>query len=513
MAAVADARFAPMQSPCRAAKSTHAALMANLTTLGISARAARALDGDTDRLRYQLHKCVAAPEARPGPGCARGTCAAATKPQLRVVVVGCSMTQGFMNCGTTLPGRQCAQPCYSKRWPKLLEASLQRALPRCRVMVAVSTSRGGRTVTTASRYATRVARVGGGAPAIVITDLTICDLRGISSSLDRAGVEAGWELLIRKAYGHYDPNASTALMHVEAWDRFPMRGCANRSGETHFRLARHYRVPVVSFMLGACAMHPDGDARHWRGGCSPNASTCQSQDEPGLQCEPHPGPHTHAVYALLVAEAISREAAALCRGRRGAVDDAPSSGPALLPAPPRPLPLAADAPTLLPKEMVDKLHGCRAKHGVSNPTLTLDFVEGGCGAPASSDGWRCFEDRPGKRGWIAEGDAGAPSGVLSFGVDAAAWRPTGRLTVTFLRSYDRRMGRARLWLDADERAAVELNGSWARRTSQADIAIVPIRDLCGPACQAAPRDAAHRLSVQRIAAGGSKFKLQLLELC
>jgi hypothetical protein len=42
---------------------------------------------------------------------------------------------------------------------------------------------------------------------------------------------------------------------------------------------------------------------------------------------------------------------------------------------------------------------------------------------------------------------------------------------------------------------------------------VPIRDLCGPACQAAPRDAAHRLSVQRIAAGGSKFKLQLLELC
>ena len=60
---------------------------------------------------------------------------------------------------------------------------------------------------------------------------------------------------------------------------------------------------------------------------------------------------------------------------------------------------------------------------------------------------------------------------------------------------------------------VELNGSWARRTSQADIAIVPIRDLCGPACQAAPRDAAHRLSVQRIAAGGSKFKLQLLELC
>ena len=147
-----------MHSPCRAAKSTHAALMANLTTLGISARAARALDGDTDRLRYQLHKCVAAPEARPGPGCARGTCAAATKPQLRVVVVGCSMTQGFMNCGTTLPGRQCAQPCYSKRWPKLLEASLQRALPRCRVMVAVSTSRGGRTVTTASRYATRVAR-------------------------------------------------------------------------------------------------------------------------------------------------------------------------------------------------------------------------------------------------------------------------------------------------------------------------------------------------------------------
>ena len=312
-----------MQSPCRAAKSTHAALMANLTTLGISARAARALDGDTDRLGYLLHKCVAAPEARPGPGCARGTCAAATKPQLRVVVVGCSMTQGFMNCGTTLPGRQCAQPCYSKRWPKLLEASLQRALPLPRDGVGVDVAQRPH-----GDDGVAIRDAGGAsaaARAIVITDLTICDLRGISSSLDRAGVEAGWELLIRKAYGHYDPNASTALMHVEAWDRFP---CVVAPTAAASPLPPRAPLPRAGRLLHARRVR---DARRRRRAPLARRLLAQREHVPVAgrarpQCEPHPGPHTHAVYALLVAEAISREAAALCRGRRGAVDDVPSSG-------------------------------------------------------------------------------------------------------------------------------------------------------------------------------------------
>ena len=287
-------------------------------------------------------------------------------------------------------------------------------------------------------------------------------------------------------------------MHVEAWDRFPMRGCANRSGETHFRLARHYRVPVVSFMLGACAMHADGDARHWRGGCSPNASTCQSQDEPGLQCEPHPGPHTHAVYALLVAEAISREAAALCRGRRGAVDDVPSSGPVLLPAPPRPLPLAADAPTLLPKEMratKQTEYGCRAKHGVSNPTLTLDFVEGGCGAPREQRRLALSAVARTARASAAGSPRATPArraACSRLASDAAARASDGRLTVTFLRSYDRRVGRARLAAATPTSAPPS---RWQRLVGAAHVAGATspscrsARPLRGARVPAAPRDA------------------------
>ena len=82
---------------------------------------------------------------------------------------------------------------------------------------------------------------------------------------------------------------------------------------------------------------------------------------------------------------------------------------ALSAEPPRTLP--ADAPTLMPSPILAEMSGCRMHHGVSNPTLTLDFGAA-CGSPVTpTTGWRCYEDRPGKLGWIAEGDmsAGMPT--------------------------------------------------------------------------------------------------------
>ena len=186
-----------------------------------------------------------------------------------------------------------------------------------------TTSRGGRTVTTAQRYESRVKRAARN-PHIIITDLTVCDLRGVTSSLDEVRIKAGWETLIRRVLAE---ETSPALVHMESWAAFsPMGPCrTNRSAHAlHLPLAQHYGVPVASFMLGVCAHRPEtAPLRHWRGGCSPNASSCGGLlgegglDMRGTACEPHPGPHTHRVYALVLAELLLGEARRLVLGSQG----------------------------------------------------------------------------------------------------------------------------------------------------------------------------------------------------
>ena len=92
---------------------------------------------------------------------------------------------------------------------------------------------------------------------------------------------------------------------------------------------------------------------------------CVRLDTPGAQCEPHPGPHVHRLFAMLLAERITQEALRACtaaaRPRRAGKAGGGSGGSggggsfgggggggswAALPAPPTTLP--ADAPTLLP---------------------------------------------------------------------------------------------------------------------------------------------------------------------
>ena len=436
------------------------------------------------------------------------------------------MTQGFMNCGSTNHGFQCMLPCDSLAWYRQLEVQLRRGLPGCQVKMSRVTSRGGRTVTTAQRYETRVRRANA---HVIITDLTICDLRGVTSSLDEVRVTAGWESLLRRVLAE---RSAPALVHVESWAAFsPMGPCRTNATahRLHLPLARRYGVPVTSFMLGVCAHHPDLAPRlHWRGGCAANASTCggasgaRALDTPGFECEPHPGPHTHRVFAMLLAELM------LGAAKRAAHELSRATGSAGVRWPlPRPQPLDLDStPTVMPESIMSQLSGCRAHHGVSNPLATLDFAEGGCGKPLRHAGWRCYEDRPGKPGWISEDggrvedgrgggpgpatmliSAALPSPPLSFSVPLGS----SKLTVAYLRSYDARMGVARVWLDDDDASGFLLNGSWASRTSQTEIRSEGVRGMCGSSCKAKRRGESHTVHVQRIS--GLKFKLLLLEVC
>ena len=474
-----------------AARAGYQAVVEELEHISVSPEGARAHVGDVARLRWTLGRCLN-PLHTPG----------SPRPDVRVLVVGCSMTQGFMNCGTTLAGKQCSVPCDSLSWYRVLGGLLQQALPGCTVVALRSTSRGGRSVTTAQRYDTRVRRF---QPHVILTDLTVCDLRGITSSLDEVRVQAGMETLIRRALA----DASfPALIHVESWSELnPMGKCKNVSAHrVHLPVAAHYNVPTLSFMLGVCAVAPERALRrHWRGGCSANASTCQALDTEGQECEPHPGPHTHRVFALLAAELMLAEAV-----RAGVLLASAKARSGL----PRPVPLDESATrTLLPSAALSSLAACRAHHGTGTPLETLDFAEGACGTPTRGEGWRCYADRPGKPGWIREvSDELAGTGLgddppLSFSVPLA----TSKLTVGFLRSYDARMGTARVWLDDDVDSAVLLNGSWASQTSQTDLAVVRAAELCRRTCLSKPRNARHQVHVQRVS--GQKFKLLSIELC
>ena len=139
--------------------------------------------------------------------------------------------------------------------------NLQAALPACDVEVLLQTSKGGRTIVAAARFDTRILKY---RPHIVITDLTVCDLRGVSSSLDAYRLQAGWETLLRKllsvppsvsdtAGAEMAAQGSPAILHLESWDRFPMGGCRNTSGRIHHEVSVFYRVPARTHARNALA--------------------------------------------------------------------------------------------------------------------------------------------------------------------------------------------------------------------------------------------------------------------
>ena len=73
--------------------------------------------------------------------------------------------------------------------------------------------------------------------------------------------------------------------------------------QQHQALALRYGGAVLSLRAATCGADPLlGPLRHWTGGCSPVAASCQPGiDRVGAKCWLHPGPHTHHVYAALLA--------------------------------------------------------------------------------------------------------------------------------------------------------------------------------------------------------------------
>jgi hypothetical protein len=76
-----------------------------------------------------------------------------------------------------------------------------------------------------------------------------------------------------------------------------------------------------------------------------------------------------------------------------------------------------------------------------NKSLTCPFMESLIsarenGQPARNEGWRMFEDRPGKPGWIIE--SGNSTSSITFVLPCGKKRYVG---VEYLRSYDERMGK------------------------------------------------------------------------
>lgn len=131
------------------------------------------------------------------------------------------------------------------------------------------------------------------------------------------------------------------------------------------------------------------------------------------------------------------------------------------------------------------LHQINTALCASYPPLTdLSFDRGRGFAAVLARGWRVYEDRPGKLGWIAQlprkpRSDSSPPPRLSLRVDVSV--DEAQLTIGYLRSYSG-FGKARLWIDDDEDHAVTLNGHWTDRVSQTEHVTLAVEQLCGASC-------------------------------
>ena len=131
-------------------------------------------------------------------------------------------------------------------------------------------------------------------------------------------------------------------------------------------------------------------------------------------------------------------------------------------APPSSAATAALArPLVSPLANEAELASFEACRSTRTPT-SLDMTTEPCARPlrgAPLD-WRCYADAPGRQGWLAH--AAAQPGTIRFPLLLHGDNAT--VSVGYLRSYEG-FGRARFWLDRDERWGVEMDGAWRSPTS------------------------------------------------
>ena len=204
-----------------------------------------------------------------------------------------------VSCWGREPAGACWGGCTQLRWCGKLEVFLSALLP-CKVGV-VCGKRGWGGVTYAHHFEEMVARH---RPSLVASHLGHCDVYSGAESPKVHHSMAAAESVTRRAlslgasFAHLQP----AVPELAA--RRPL--CAPPEGvrQQHQALALRYGGAVLSLRAATCGADPLlGPLRHWTGGCSPVAASCQAGiDRVGAKCWLHPGPHTHHVYAALLAE-------------------------------------------------------------------------------------------------------------------------------------------------------------------------------------------------------------------
>ena len=317
---------------------------------------------------------------------------------------------------------------------------------------------------------------------------------------------------------------------------------SNSNKSLYAPIAAHYRLPYANLQAAACAASPHALEVVWRAGCS-------ARDAPGWDCFFHPGPTAHDALARLVAHTIATiltqgGATTTSNGTRmhwrGVTTHDKKNGrhvpPALLP--PRTL-RPAHRPTLQPEFEVANFEICTELTEKTNLYFAASFggeclASMACKAdaqrfqPVNTLGWAVFEDRPGKPGWISTTlNRSAPPSTISFNVKGSPrW---GTIFIGYLRSYDRAMGRAKIWLDGSLPHAIALNGHWEATGSQEETAVVPFRKLFGgdkgvttscvdadgshsrTAAGCASKVEQHTLNVEALGLG--KFKITRIRTC
>ena len=315
------------------------------------------------------------------------------------------------------------------------------------------------------------------------------------------------------------------VLHLEAFSRDAISQgfhCAHSSA-SHLAVATHYAVPFLSFMQAIC----DGQATAERSRAPWQQlypAGCGYLDMIGFDCKVHPGPSVHRLYAqLLTSYMLDQGAAAaqqlqsirMAKNRPGSASAAaPSCG-------------ISSTRVTTASLATDSKHGVRANappfiaelavlQGCPLALSSLDVSHSGCdgssAASAPNDslasyaqprsqvrvraaiGWHCYEDRPGKPGWIAEArvhaaglrtSANATTTAVLNRLEVPMLVSTGKhgkVVIGYLRSYEG-MSAARIRVvappqggvgEAEVLAEVTLDGKWDSPTSQLDRAVIAI---------------------------------------
>ena len=292
----------------------------------------------------------------------------------------------------------------------------------------------------------------------MISDFAINDFKGIAPNDTRTPrmLAAAMDSLARHVIDKATKHRPRVYIHVEALAKG--LGCAP-STATHLAVATRHAVPFLSFMASICndsavVARTTFPRSLYRAGCG-------WLDREGFDCGVHPGPKVHSTFASLLTAYLAWQFADAAHDMAMPGGGAEASGAkacrtaqkspvaaqeeaevvaaaAAAQAAAAAAPLAAASGEREELEALEALEGCPV-------ALSMLDVTGGCTSsvissghvtqpiakreqeqskephvsstftPLRAVGWRCYEDRPGKPGWIAEWHAEDAAGASDAG--------------------------------------------------------------------------------------------------